>query len=374
MIASAQAKASGGSVAKPVPRRILMSADPVGGVWNHVLELARGLSGSGVEIDLATMGPPLTSEQRREVAQEGNVTLHESVFRLELNDDRRSGVRQSGDWLLSLEAKLSPDLVHLNGYVHAALPWQNPCLLVAHSCMASWWQAVRREELPAGFQPYRSLVAKGLAAADLVVAPTAAMLESIEKIYLPLPNARVIHNARSRIRFEPGKKREFILSVGRLGDDSKNIGALAKTAADLPWPVYVAGEQKPPEGGAYCFGGVKRLGFLAPEHLAPWYAAASVYVLPARYEPFGLTVLEAAQSGCALLLGDIESLRELWDGAAVFVPPDEAAALHFELHALCADHSRLANLAELALRRSHRFSAAHMTAGYLGAYRELTAR
>ena len=69
-------------------------------------------------------------------------------------------------------------MVHLNGYVHGALPWRSPCLLVAHSCMASWWQAVRREELPAGFEPYRSLVAKGLIAADLVVAPTAAISRS----------------------------------------------------------------------------------------------------------------------------------------------------------------------------------------------------
>ena len=32
-------------------------------------------------------------------------------------------------------------------------------------------------------------------------------------------------------------------------------------------------------------------------------SAASVYVLPAKYEPFGLSVLEAALSGCALVLG-----------------------------------------------------------------------
>ena len=37
------------------------------------------------------------------------------------------------------------------------------------------------------------------------------------------------------------------------------------------------------------------------------------------YEPFGLAVLEAAQAGCALLLSDIPTFRELWDGAALFV-------------------------------------------------------
>jgi hypothetical protein len=48
-------------------------------------------------------------------------------------------------------------------------------------------------------------------------------------------------------------------------------------------------------------------------------------VLPARYEPFGLSVLEAALSGCALVPGDIASLRGNWDGVAEFVCPDDAA-------------------------------------------------
>ena len=39
---------------------------------------------------------------------------------------------------------------------------------------------------------------------------------------------------------------------------------------------------------------------------------ASIYALPARYEPFGLSILEAALSGCALVLGDImQSARTL---------------------------------------------------------------
>jgi glycosyltransferase involved in cell wall biosynthesis len=45
-------------------------------------------------------------------------------------------------------------------------------------------------------------------------------------------------------------------------------------------------------------------------------------------------VLEAALSGCALVLGDIPSLRELWNDAAVFVPPNDAEALSACLHDL----------------------------------------
>ena len=82
-------------------------------------------------------------------------------------------------------------------------------------------------------------------------------------------------------------------------------------------------------------------------------------------------MLEAALSGCALVLGDIPSLRELWDGAAVFVEPDEGEALQAELRALCADRARLASLGNLALARSRSFSSVRMTAGYLAVYREL---
>lgn len=358
---------------QPLPKKVLMTADPIGGVWSYVLELARALAAYGVRIDLATMGQPLSPEQRREAQDEANVTLYESSFKLEWMEDPWGDVAQSGEWLLSLEAKLSPDLVHLNGYVHASLPWKSPCLVVAHSCVLSWWQAVRGEELPAGLERYHRRVLEGLQAADLVVAPTKAMLDLIEKHYLPLPNGRVIHNARGRTRFRPGKKEEFILSVGRLWDDAKNISALARTAYELPWPVYVAGEQTHPgSGGSVNTDGLNRLGVLTPEGLAPWYAAAAVYALPARYEPFGLTVLEAALSGCALVLGDIPTLRELWDDAAVFVDPEHPQALQEELCALCSDRERLTALGGKALARSRSYSAAKMTAEYLAAYRQLS--
>ena len=35
-------------------------------------------------------------------------------------------------------------------------------------------------------------------------------------------------------------------------------------------------------------------------------------------------MLEAASAGCALVLSDIPTFRELWDGAALFVDPRDA--------------------------------------------------
>src|SRR5690606_26235405 len=103
---------------------------------------------------------------------------------------------EAGQWLLELERSLGPHVVHLNSYAHAALPWQAPTLVVAHSCVCSWWQAVHGEAPPAEWDRYRRMVTRGLAAADLVLAPTWAMLASLEKCHGRLRWMGVIPNGR----------------------------------------------------------------------------------------------------------------------------------------------------------------------------------
>jgi glycogen(starch) synthase len=99
-----------------------------------------------------------------------------------------------------------------------------------------------------------------------------------------------------------------------------------------------------------------------------WFAHASIYALPARYEPFGLSVLEAAQAGCALVLGDIDSLRENWDGAAAFVPPDDRDALTRTLRRLIADEPARCMLGAEARERAKRFTPHAMADAYCRVY------
>ena len=106
--------------------------------------------------------------------------------------------------------------------------------------------------------------------------------------------------------------------------------------------------------------------------MAATYAAAAIYCLPAKYEPFGLTPLEAARGGCAPVLGDVPSLREVWGDAAAFVPPDDPGALIETLNGLLADPAGRAALAGKAADRARRYTRGAMTDGYLAAYRTLT--
>jgi glycosyltransferase involved in cell wall biosynthesis len=143
-------------------------------------------------------------------------------------------------------------------------------------------------------------------------------------------------------------------------------------APELPWRVQVAGSTVHPDGGTRrAARGVESVGELPRPELARRLAAASIYCLPARYEPFGLSVLEAALSGCALVLGDIASLREVWGAAAVYVPPGDHAALRTALTRLIADPARRNALAEAARTRALHFTARRMADAYLAAYSRL---
>src|SRR4051794_19033721 len=208
------------------PRRILMTADTVGGVWVYALDLARALGQRDIAVALATMGAPPDPGQRAAARRVPGLEVFESTFRLEWMADPWEDVARAGAWLLELEEQVRPDVVHLNGYAHAALPWRSPKLVVGHSCVLSWWRAVHGTEAPAEWERYRAEVTRGLRAADLVVAPSRIMLASLERHYGPLPAARVIPNGRDPALFAPGAKDAMVLAVGRLWDQAKNVGAL----------------------------------------------------------------------------------------------------------------------------------------------------
>jgi hypothetical protein len=249
-------------------RRILLTADTVGGVWTYALELAHLLHQHDIQVVLATMGGFLMDCQRAEIRNIRGLTLFESSFKLEWMQEPWSEVAQAGDWLLELADVTQPDIVHLNSYVFGALDWCRPMLVVGHSCVLSRWATVKGEPVPASWERYRREVARGLHAADLVVAPTQAMLAELERYYGCFVRSRVIPHGRNPARFPPAAKQPFIFAVGRLWDEAKNIGKLDQIAPSLAWPAYVAGEERHPVGWEVRYRSVRELGQLSPPMLA----------------------------------------------------------------------------------------------------------
>ena len=327
---------------------ILLTADCVGGVWTYATELATALAARGIQVHLASMGAPLQAHQREMLQGRDGIELHESEFALEWMPDPWRDVDAAGEWLLALEHRLRPDLVHLNQFAFGALPFRAPRLVVGHSCVLSWWRAVHGVDAPPEWDVYRARVRAGLRGADLVAAPTEAMLASLIEHYGV--RGVVLPNGRDPSQFRPAPKQPIVFAAGRFWDQAKNLSALQAVAPRLDWPVRIAGAD------ANRAEGVRSLGVLSTRDVARQMAQASICALPARYEPFGLSALEAGLAGCALVLGDIPSLREVWGDAAAFVPPDDHDALRATLQRLIADTDERERLGGAARRRALKFS------------------
>lgn len=359
--------------------RILMTTDTVGGVWSYSLDLASALKRHGIDTVLAVLGPEPRRAQEA-AARDLALPLHVKPLRLEWMEGGREDIRAANAWLAQLARRLAPDVLHLNSYAQAHVEADLPKVVVAHSCVLSWWQAVRGSTHASGWAWYREMVSGALAHADAVVAPSAAMLGEARRIYgLPRSKGRVIYNGVAATPRARRLKERTIFCAGRLWDEAKNLGVLRSAARALPWPLYSAGWATPPEhaasktpGPPASVQGIRWLGELDRATTRTWMARASIFALPARYEPFGLTALEAGMSGAALVLADIPSLREIWEGAAEFVAPDDAAGWTRTLGALVDDPLVRARSMLRALERARHLTNERMAERYAELYLALT--
>ncbi len=353
------------------PLRVLMTADTVGGVWTYAVDLAGALTREGFEVALATSGGPPSPAQRSDARHAATLGVFESTFRLPWMNEPWDDVRATRSWLLELCSHLQPDILHLNDPVYASPRYHVPTVAVCHSCVLSWWEAVLNTTAPPTWHRYRREMMDGLTAADSVVVPSRFMLSALRRHY-GVEWGEVIPNGRDGTHLTPGVKEEMVFAAGRVWDAAKNIMALDPVAADLPWPVYVAGERRQPDGGdtvEACH--LRMLGRLSPETVADWLARSAIYAFPARYEPFGLSVLEAALSGCTLVLSDIPSLREQWDGKAIFVPLENPGTLRAAIEALIEEPGLRQILALRARRHALTLTARRMALRYADIYTAL---
>ncbi|HEV7586650.1 MAG TPA: glycosyltransferase family 4 protein [Longimicrobium sp.] len=355
--------------------RILLTTDTVGGVWDYTVTLARQLDALGCEVLIAAIGEP---RDERLAHVPAGVQVTSRTYRLEWMDGAAADVREAARWLRELSQLWAADVVHLNQLAYAAFGFPAPVVTVAHSDVLSWWTAVRGGAAPAEWEPYASWATDGLLASNAVVAPTSWHASQLADHY-GVHGARVIHNGAEPPAAEPAPKGEpLVLCVGRAWDEGKGVdlldAAVGMLGPGFP-PVHLLGESVAPHGGVFEARNLVMHGRVERTAVDAWMRRATVYVAPSRYEPFGLAPLEAALNGCALVLSDIGTFRELWDGCADFFPSGDAAALAGVLGRLATDPARVAKMAERARGRAlRRYGAARMAGDYLALYRELAAR
>jgi glycogen synthase len=358
-----------------VPRSILMTTDAVGGVWQYSLQLAAELTQRGVEVLLVTFGPKPSHEQREQARAISRLHLLETEFALEWMPNPWRDVDQSGEWLLALQKSSGAEIVHLNGYSHGGLPWEVPAIIVAHSCVYSWWKAIRGDNPGREWLEYKERVTRGLQNCELVIAPSTYMANALASEYqVASDKLRIIHNACSFSGPDKCVKQPFALAAGRLWDPAKNLRLLSAVAPRLDWELCLAGSTAGAESSVERIDNLCLLGALPHQQVLTYYQQASLFLHPALYEPFGLAVLEAAHAGCCLVLSDIPSLRELWDGCAVFVGPHEPEHWICEVNHLIRDFECRESLARTAKTHARRYHSEHMVQQYLMVYRSVRNR
>src|SRR5207253_1364845 len=106
-----------------------------------------------------------------------------------------------------------------------------------------------------------------------------------------------------------GSQADFVFTASRLWDEGKNVTTLDAAAARLKVPFEAAGAQRGPNGAAVQLDHIRPLGELSAARLGALYGARPIFASAALYEPFGLSVLEAAHAGCALVVSDIPTHR-----------------------------------------------------------------
>lgn len=355
-------------------RHVLMTTDAVGGVWQYSTDLARELARGGYQVSLAVLGPAPDDAQRCCAAGIDGVRLLETGLPLDWMCEGADEVTQSAQSLARLADACGADIIHCNSPALAgAADFPVPVVAVAHGCIATWWQAAKSEPFDPAYRWHGEMMRRGLLSADVVVAPSASYATTLQATYRLPQMPLVVHNGRPATASGMGGRHRLdaALTIGRMWDPVKNGELLDAAAGMIDLRFLAAGPLCSPHGEEITFAHIQALGQVPGPELNELLALRPIAVSAARFEPFGLAVLEAASAGCALVLSDIATFRELWDGAALFADPDDADGFAAAITRVHCDPALRQQLGTAAQARAARYTPAATADAVMALYRTL---
>jgi glycosyltransferase involved in cell wall biosynthesis len=343
-----------------------MTIDAVGGVWRYAMDLARALKEATVETVFAGLGPPPSTQQMQEATAIGPcIWLNASLDWMTEREDRLDVIP---DLLRELADEHVVDLLHLNLPSQAAgLVSDIPVVAVSHSCVVTWFEAVRGSLPPAGWSWQAARNRRGFDCADIVIAPSRSHAEALTRCYGAIPRLEIVHNC-TWLTARPIDREDFVFAAGRWWDEGKNGALLDQVASITNRRIVMAGPAVGPAGQRLAIRHAEHLGERSYPETVALMARAGIVVSPSLYEPFGLAALEAARTGAVLLLANVPIYRELWNGAALFADPRDPASFADAIDRLTADVAMRIDLGQRAQLRSHRFSPATQCEAILRVY------
>jgi len=352
--------------------RILMTVDAVGGVWRYAMDLAAGLRREGTEIVFAGLGPAPSEIQIKEAKALGKLVWLDAP--LDWMVASRAEIAGVPNEIAGIAKGNAVDLLHLNLPSQAAgIDTPLPVVVVSHSCVVTWFAAVRGTPVPPGWAWQRDVNREGFDRADAVLSPSESHANALQAAYGSISKLKVVYNA-SRVEAEPYPKKSFVFAAGRWWDEGKNGAVLDEAASVMSQPVVIAGSCLGPNGQRLQFSNADDRGPLSHSKVVAMMQCAQIVVSPSIYEPFGLTALEAARCGAALVLSDIPTYRELWDGCALFFDPYDPISLASACARLGGDAALRKELVARSLARACMFNLKRQATSVLDTHAHLMDR
>jgi glycosyltransferase involved in cell wall biosynthesis len=157
----------------------------------------------------------------------------------------------------------------------------------------------------------------------------------------------------------PPPERPYFLFVGTL-EPRKNIARLIDAWHEVrkryDVDLVLAGRVRSDFVAPSVEPGLRLLGAVAEEELAPLYSGATAVLYPSLYEGFGLPVLEAMQCGAVVITSRDPAITEVAEGASVQVDALDTKALAAAMDSVARAPENFFDLRAHAIRRAAEFS------------------